>query len=270
MIRALSALAGELPEASGYLIDLDGTLWSGSNFLPGALNFLAGLNRPFVIVSNDAEHVPDQISHAFATAGFAVDPSRIVLAGAVAVEQVALRSPGARVMVLGSDPLIDLARARMLVFESARPEIVVLARDRTFSFDKLAMAANAILEGARLVVACPDTTHPGRDGRVVPEVGALAAAILACVGNIAYETVGKPESTLFSIGCERLGIAPEECLMIGDNPATDGLGAARAGIAFCQVAVMGERAALASEAHGAMEGADGAQTNRSAIDVGGP
>jgi ribonucleotide monophosphatase NagD (HAD superfamily) len=70
----------------------------------------------------------------------------------------------------------------------------------------------------------------------VPEVGALAAALFACIGPVPYEVIGKPEPTLFAIGCERLGIPAERCIMIGDNPLTDGAGATRAGIAFCQVA----------------------------------
>jgi HAD superfamily hydrolase (TIGR01549 family) len=67
-------------------------------------------------------------------------------------------------------------------------------------------------------------------------VGALAAALFACVGDIPHEVIGKPEPTLFAIGCARLGIPAAQCIMIGDNPLTDGSGASRAGMRFLQVA----------------------------------
>jgi HAD superfamily hydrolase (TIGR01509 family) len=39
----------------------------------------------------------------------------------------------------------------------------------------------------------------------------------------------KPDPQIFRVACQRLGTAPEETLMVGDHPGTDG-GAARAGL----------------------------------------
>ncbi len=232
----LQTLAADIPPAGGYLIDLDGTLLSGSSLLPGAVNFLARLKAPFVILSNDSEHMPQQIAAIFRKASLAVHKKDVVLAGAVAVEAIAQRFPGGRVMLLASPALAVMAQRLGLKTDSDNPDVVLVARDRGFNFDRLAAAARAVRRGAAVVLACPDTSHPGPDGAPVPEAGALAAALFACAGEVPYEVIGKPEATLFRIGCERLGIAPAQCLMIGDNPLTDGAGAARAGIAFCQVA----------------------------------
>lgn len=235
-LPTLQALAGDPPQADGYLIDLDGTLLSGSALLPGAIGFLSKLRAPFVILSNDSEHVPQEIAGIFRKNGLPLGRRDVILAGAVAIETIAERTPGASVMLLASPALAVLAQKLGLRLDNGRPDIVLVARDRAFSFDKLAAAARAVQRGARVVLACPDTSHPGPNGEPVPEVGALAAALFACVGPVPHEVIGKPEATLFRIGCERLGIAPAQCLMIGDNPLTDGAGASRAGIAFCQVA----------------------------------
>jgi ribonucleotide monophosphatase NagD (HAD superfamily) len=47
--------------------------------------------------------------------------------------------------------------------------------------------------------------------------------------------IGKPEPLLFGMALARLGCAPEACLMIGDRPGTDILGAARLGMATALV-----------------------------------
>ena len=235
-LPTLQLLAAEPPEADGYLIDLDGTLISGSALLAGAVDLLSSLRKPYVILSNDSEHVPQFIAGMFRKNGLPIGRRDVILAGAVAIETIAERSPGASVLLLASPALAILAQKHGLRLHTSNPEIVLVARDRTFTFDKLAAAAAAVRRGARVVLACPDTSHPGPNGDPVPEVGALAAALFACVGPIPYEVIGKPEATMFRIGCERLGIAPARCLMIGDNPMTDGLGASRAGIAFCQIA----------------------------------
>jgi HAD superfamily hydrolase (TIGR01450 family) len=235
-LPTLPLLAKDPPQAEGYLIDLDGTLMSGSSLLPGAVELLSSLRKPFVILSNDSEHAPQFIAGLFRKKGLPLGRRDVVLAGAVAIETIAERSPGASVMLLGSPALAILAQKLGLRLHMSNPEIVLVARDRTFNFDKLAAAAAAVRHGARLVLACPDTSHPGPNGDPVPEVGALAAALIACVGPTPSEVIGKPEALMFKIGCERLGVAPAQCLMIGDNPSTDGVGASRAGIAFCQVA----------------------------------
>lgn len=231
----LRALAARPPTAAGYLIDLDGTLVSGSKILPGALEFLASLQHPFVILSNDSEHIEDQVAALFEQHGLHIDTGRIVLAGVVAIESIAARFPGARLFLIASEDLVRLARSRGLIVDSNEPEIVLVARDRGFTFDKLAAATKAVAAGARLILACPDLSHPGPSGEPIPEAGALAAAVLACTGHPQHEIIGKPEAMLFNVGCQRLGIPPSQCIMVGDNPLTDGLGAERAGVSFLQI-----------------------------------
>lgn len=45
----------------------------------------------------------------------------------------------------------------------------------------------------------------------------------------------KPSAEVFLAACVELGIAPQECLMVGDDPVADG-GAAEAGLRFASVA----------------------------------
>ena len=52
----------------------------------------------------------------------------------------------------------------------------------------------------------------------------FGAMVLSCEHGMA-----KPAASLFLSGCESLGVPPEEALMVGDNPLTDG-GAADAGL----------------------------------------
>lgn len=220
--------------ARGYLIDLDGTLMSGRHLLPGARELLDRLAGRFAIVSNDSEHTPPQLASRFADLGINVPVDRIILAGTCTLEAIAQRHPGARVMILGSTQLRAYGRRLKLDVDGPDCDVVVVARDRQFSYGKLAAAAEALARGASLYVACPDTTHPGPSGQPVPEAGALAAAVLACAGPVAHTVIGKPEPALFLMGCKRLGIEPGEGVMIGDNPLTDGAGATALGMTFWQ------------------------------------
>lgn len=218
--------------AAGYLVDLDGTLMSGRSALPGAVELVERLAERLVIVSNDAEHTPGQLAARLRAARLPVPAERIVLAGTTALELVASEQPRSKVMLIASIALRRYARCLGLHVTHERPDAVVLARDRSFTYAKLMSAANAVRAGARVVICNPDRTHPGIAGDVVPETGALAAALLACTGPVPHRVIGKPEPALFLKGMALLGIDPHECVVIGDNPDTDGLGAKRQGLRY--------------------------------------
>lgn len=222
-------------DAAGYLIDLDGTLISGRTVLPDAAWLLREVEDRFVVVSNNAEHTPKQLSRLMKGLGLPVEPAQMALAGTTAIDFVAERFPDSAVMLVGSASLRRYAQGRGLAMTDDRPDLVLLARDRHFTYSRLSAAAEAIAAGAGLVVTNPDGSHPGMDGRPVPETGALAAALIAVTGLRDYTVIGKPEKALFEKGCRILDLAPAETVMIGDNPQTDGLGARRLGMGFLQV-----------------------------------
>jgi HAD superfamily hydrolase (TIGR01450 family) len=186
-------------------------------------------------VSNNAEHTPEEVALELRTLGLDVPIGRIVLAGTLALELVAREMPRTRVMLLGSSSLHNFAVTLGLQLEDKHPDVVVVGRDRRFTYDRLRIAANAVRAGAVLVAANPDLTHPGAAGGIVPETGALLAAILACTGPMNYRVVGKPERALFLAGLEQLGCPPHEAVMIGDNADTDGRGAEQLGMPFIRV-----------------------------------
>lgn len=219
----------------GWLIDLDGTLVCGGRAMPGAGAFLGAWAGRFAVVSNDAEHTPAELATGLRRMGLDVPASRIVLAGATALDDVAARQPGARVLMLASDSLVRHARERGLSPVRTRPELVFLGRDRCFSYKRLALAANAVRAGAGLVVANPDLVHPGPGGMIVPETGALLAALLACTGPVNYRVVGKPEPALFAAGLALLDLPRRAVAMLGDNPRTDGEGARRFGLRYVEI-----------------------------------
>ncbi|MFG1357594.1 HAD-IIA family hydrolase [Xanthobacter pseudotagetidis] len=219
-----------LAAARGILFDLDGTLIRTDEVIDGAREVLAAYGQRAMILSNNSSDSAEGLSLRLARAGLDVAAPRIVLAGVETVRAVAALRPGARTMMLASAALVCEARALGLHVGDERPDVVLVARTPAFDYAALERAANAIRAGAEFVVANPDTSHPGAFGRLVPETGALAAAIAAAAGTSPARVFGKPEPDLFRAALGRLGLAAGEVVMVGDNPDTDGAGARRLGI----------------------------------------
>lgn len=133
------------------------------------------------------------------------------------------------------------ARARGLMLIEREADTVLLARDVDFTYSRLEHMVVLLRAGARLVVANIDATHPTADGGLVPETGALLGAITACLPDLTYQVIGKPEAALFEIALRKAGARPDRAILIGDNPATDGEGAWRLGMAFAAVGHGGVR-----------------------------
>lgn len=218
--------------ADGVLIDLDGTLVRGGRPVPGSPELIRSLGRRAIVVSNNSSHTPADLSEQLSRLGIDISPPCLLLAGDVALRTLRREYADAAVLLCANEAMTEHAAAMgiQLVLGEGRPDIVLLTRDDTFTYKKLCRAVDAVRSGARLVAANPDLTHPGLEGRVVPETGALLQSLLACPGVEVHLTIGKPEPFLLLEGARRLGRPISACVMVGDNPATDGVGAKRLGM----------------------------------------
>lgn len=214
--------------ARGIFLDWDGCLAIGNKILPSTRSLIARCADRVVIISNNSTQLPEDFARILERGGISIPAHRIVLAGTQAVRGLAVTRRS--ILMYGSARLKSYALSLGLRLERESADTVLLMRDLRFNYGKLLRAANALHCGARLVVANADRTHPAPRNRLVPETGALLAALRACVPGIEPEIIGKPSPLLFMMACEILGIAPEEAVMIGDNPETDGAGARACGI----------------------------------------
>lgn len=214
--------------ARGIFLDWDGCLAIGNKLLPAARSALERRADRVVIISNNSTQLPEDFARILARGGLPIPARRVVLAGAQAVRGLALTRGS--ILMYGSARMKRYALSLGLRLERETADTVLLMRDTRFNYGKLLRAANALHGGARFVVANADRTHPAPQNRLVPETGALLAALRACVPAAEPEIVGKPSPLLFMMACEILGITPDEAVMIGDNAETDGCGAVACGI----------------------------------------
>lgn len=220
-------------EAPQHLIlDLDGTLIREDEVLPGAAELLARYRERCVIVSNNSTHTARGMARRLARRGLAVAPAQIVLAGEVTVAHLRRSHAGARILLAASQSLRRHALAQGCTLVSGDADLVVLALDPQFDSARLALMANELRRGARLIATNGDGNHPGPAGTLVPETGALLAALVAASGATPLAVIGKPGPLLFEEGMRRLGgmATRANTVVIGDNPATDLRGAADFGL----------------------------------------
>lgn len=219
----------------GFLIDLDGVVWEGREFLPGAVDALRGLlgaGKEIVFVTNNSVRSPQAYAARLRDAGVPVADDRVVTGGVATARLAAERAgAGATAFVIGAPGFketVAQAGLELVDGEAAQTaDAVVVSAHREFDYAELWTATRALQNGAALFGTSRDPTLPMPDG-AWPGTGATLAAVETASGKKA-ETGGKPEPYLFDEARELISSA-ERVAMVGDRIPSDIVGGRRAGL----------------------------------------
>ena len=210
---------------NAYIFDLDGTVYLGDALLPTAgetIQTLRDQGKRTVFLSNNPTHTRHAYAQKLTRLGLPTPPEDVINSSGVMVDFLQRTMPGARLFVVGEQPLIDdlSAGGFELVEDAQRVDAVIASFDRTFVYRKLQIAFDAIRAGARFFATNGDRYCPTPEGGE-PDAGAIIAAIEACTNTRVEAIVGKPSSHMAKAVLHLLHLPPENCLMTGDRLETD-------------------------------------------------
>lgn len=211
-----------------YIFDLDGTIYLGDNLLPGARRLVGELHRrgrAVRFLSNNPTRDPRQYADKLTAFGLPTDTEAIVTTTMAITRWLRDHAPGAVVYPIGEEPLRRAIAAAGIPMSAdpARIDVVVASFDRSFTYEKLQIAFDALWlhKRARLVATNPDRFCPMPGGRGQPDCAAIVAAIEACTGVRCEATVGKPDPAMLDAALAGLDVDRGDCLMVGDRVSTD-------------------------------------------------
>ncbi len=224
------------------LADLDGVVYRGALAIPRAVEQLNAAARTARVgyVTNNASRTDETVAAQLRGFGLDVQASDVVTSPQAAVALLSRTvAPGARVLVVGGDGLVDeLTKAGFDITRSAddAPDAVVQGFAPQVGWEELAEASYALAERPGRpplpwIATNTDWTIP-RERGLAPGNGTLVSAVHTAVQRLP-EFAGKPEIPIFEAAFERFGT--RNALMIGDRLDTDIKGARAAGILSLQV-----------------------------------
>ncbi|HEX5387087.1 MAG TPA: TIGR01458 family HAD-type hydrolase [Gemmatimonadales bacterium] len=227
---------------AGYLLDLDGTLYSGGAAVPGAPETLARLRQagvPFRFVTNTTSRPRAGLAERLRGYGFEAGEEEIFTPVTAAAEL--LRGRGVRVVAPFLPPaaLDDLdgftlagGLARRAAESSAtRPEAVVVGDlAERWTYGLMQEAFEYLLRGA-IFVALSRDRYWLRDGALALDAGPFVAGLEYAASRTAL-VAGKPSAAFFDEAVASLGLdaaARHDVVMVGDDLWSDVRGAQEAG-----------------------------------------
>lgn len=220
------------------LIDLDGTMFHGSQMIAGADQLVTALhemNIPLLFVTNNSTRTPDQVADLLRSMGIPASVNDVVTTSQAAADYISEHYSHERVYMIGEQGLqqalteanIDWTSNPEEVYQDNRIKVVVQGLDREMTYEKLEAAAIAIRNGAAFISTNPDLMLPSDKG-ISPGAGTLAAAIQAASGTDPIY-MGKPHRIIMDVALKRMGCTADEAIVIGDNMLTDMMAGINAG-----------------------------------------
>ncbi|KPL78766.1 HAD family hydrolase [Ornatilinea apprima] len=214
-----------------YLLDMDGTIFLGGKLLPGAADFLELLRQrgiPFYFLTNNSSRSKIEYANKLSHLGIQAPENQIFTSGEATAIFINKQKPGARIFVVGTQPLEAEMRNHGFHLVEEQPDFVVLGFDTTLTYNKLWKLCDFVRAGVPYIATHPDYNCPTETG-FMPDIGAMIAFVEASTGKCPDYIIGKPNLPVVEAMVEKTGYDVKELGMIGDRLYTD-IALGRAGL----------------------------------------
>lgn len=210
----------KLKEIQLFVLDMDGTIYLGTNPIDGAKDFC---NRIFeqnklVYFTNNASKAPEDYVTKLTKLGFPAQRKSIVTSGDVTIAYLKKYHKGQSVYLVGT-PQLEKSFTDNGIVLSKDSKVVVVSFDLTLTYEKLETACTLIRNGAVFYSTHPDINCPTEDG-FIPDSGAICSAVSLSTG-VQPRYFGKPYAETVEMLEVLSGLSRDKIAMVGDRLYTD-------------------------------------------------
>jgi NagD protein len=210
----------------GYLIDMDGVIYCGSEPIPGAADFIRYLQEeqiPYLFLTNNSTFTPLDVVVKLRRFGIETSEEHVYTSAQATAEFVRTQRQDGTAFVIGEGGLLNALNEVGYAISSDAPDYVIVGEGRVLNYEMVERAHRLVAGGAHLIATNSDTWCP-TDAGPRPGCGAIVALLEAATGRKAYH-VGKPNPFMMRCARKRIGLRTDDVVMIGDTMETDIRGA---------------------------------------------
>ncbi len=218
----MQQIVEKIKSKAGFIIDMDGVIYHGNRLLPGVTEFVSWMERSgkqYLFLTNASERTPKELHEKLKRLGIEVGEDHFYTSALATASFLDSQKPDGSAYIIGDAGLIHALYSVGYTINNVNPDYVVVGDTHGYNFEKIELAINLVLKGARLIGTNPDVSGPVETG-ITPSTKALVAPIEIASGKKAY-FVGKPNPLMMRIALKKLGTKREDAIVIGDRMDTD-------------------------------------------------
>lgn len=210
-------------------LDMDGTIYMGMSLFDYTIPFLNSLKKMGItysfLTNNPSTSIPDYLKK-LAGMGIEATEEEMYTTALATIDYIKTNFPEARRLFLLGTPSM-ISEFEKAGFESVansaeeRPDVLVVAFDKTLEYSRLCRAAYWAQQGVPYVATNPDRVCPTDQPTVLVDCGSICKCIEHATGRQPDIVLGKPDPNMLTGVQTRYGVKPEEVAMVGDRIYTD-------------------------------------------------
>ena len=222
-------LKARLANIRHVALDMDGTIYMGMSLFDYIIPFLQSLREMGItysfLTNNPSTSIPDYLKK-LAGMGIEATEEEMYTTALATIDYIKTNFPEARRLFLLGTPSM-ISEFEKAGFESLpdsaeeRPDVLVVAFDKTLEYSRLCRAAYWAQQGVPYVATNPDRVCPTDQPTVLVDCGSICKCIEHATGRQPDIVLGKPDPNMLTGVQARYGVKPEEVAMVGDRIYTD-------------------------------------------------
>lgn len=230
-------LMGACKKIKHVALDMDGTIYLGSQLFPFTKRFLqsltdAGIRYSF-LTNNPTKSIRDYVAK-LQNLGIDATPEEVYTTAVATIDYIKQNHPEAkRLYVLGTPSMVEefvAAGFEMAADDPAdRPDLLVVAFDTTLEYKRFCRAAWWASQGIGYIATNPDRVCPTDQEVILIDCGSMCECIYYATGRRPDIVIGKPNPDMLRCIMGKYGLQPDEVAMCGDRIYTDVATARNAG-----------------------------------------
>jgi HAD superfamily hydrolase (TIGR01458 family) len=213
----------------GFLIDIDGVLYTGKERIAGAIktiNYLKRYKIPFLLATNTTRKSRYSLQSYLYSMGFKVNIEQIYSATYAARQWLIAHKIESIYLFLRGDAYREFKGFRVT---ANNPECIVLGDlGEDLTYNKLNHAFQLIMGGTKML-ALQKNRYWNDGSDLVIDAGAIVAALEYATQKKAI-IIGKPQKDFFKHALRELNLPSQDVAIIGDDLENDIKGGKQAGL----------------------------------------
>ncbi len=208
------------------LCDIGGVLYVGDRPIAGAIEAIQSIKEKYPIrfLTNTTQKTSTQVVEKLQDMGFDIAQEEVLTALDV-TKMFLQKQKSYAEFLLTNDAFGFFDELR----EYPKKYVVVGDAQDNFSYANLNSAFRALMDGAELIAIAKNRYFKDSDNRLSMDAGCFVSALE--YGSLKKAMlIGKPSASFYHMACESMGVAPNKCMMIGDDIEGDIEGAQNAGL----------------------------------------
>ncbi len=213
-----------IDDISFFLLDMDGTVYLGNNWIDGAREFLSAVKdsgRRYSFLTNNSSRSRIKYIEKLAKMGLDINAEKELITSTDAtIWYIRRHYPGKKAYILGTDDISKEFSDSGIEFDSENPEIVITTFAQNLDYRKMCEVCDFVRSGLPYIATHPDFNCPTDTG-FIPDLGAISAFINASTERYPDIVIGKPNSSIVEYALEKCKADRTSTAIVGDRLYTD-------------------------------------------------